>query len=143
MKYQLNVLLFLFTTTAMAQDDFFGKWKTIDDQTGKPKSVVEIYEKDGQYYGQVIKLFREEGENPDPICTKCEGERKGEKIIGMEILSHMKYDKGNNEFKKGEILDPKNGNVYDCKIWIEDGELQVRGYLLFFYRTQTWLSYND
>lgn len=118
-----------------------GEWKTIDDNTGKTRSVVEIYEKDGLYYGKILKLFREPGEEQDPICDECEDYRKGKKIIGMEIISDMKYNKGDDEYRKGEIMDPENGNIYDCKMWIEDGKLKVRGYLLFFYRTQTWLPY--
>ncbi|VAX17324.1 hypothetical protein MNBD_IGNAVI01-134, partial [hydrothermal vent metagenome] len=41
-----------------------------------------------------------------------------------------------------EILDPKKGKVYDCKLWVENGKLQVRGYVLFFHRTQEWLRYD-
>jgi uncharacterized protein (DUF2147 family) len=40
-------------------------------------------------------------------------------------------------------MDPKKGTVYDCKMWIEDGNLQVRGYIAFFFRTQTWLPYPE
>lgn len=120
-----------------------GKWKTIDDNSGKPRSVVEIYERDGKVFGKVVKTFPEPGEDPDPICDECEGEKNGQKIIGMEIITDMKYDKKNDQYEKGEILDPENGNVYDCKLWIEDGNLKVRGYLLFFYRTQTWLPYSE
>jgi len=36
-------------------------------------------------------------------------------------------------------MDPETGKVYDCKIWLENGQLKVRGYVAFFYRTQTWL----
>ena len=38
----------------------------------------------------------------------------------------------------GKILDPGNGKIYRCKIWLKDGELKVRGYFGPFYRTQTW-----
>ena len=41
------------------------------------------------------------------------------------------------------IMDPKKGTVYDCKLWIEGGNLKVRGYVLFIYRTQTWLPYKE
>ncbi|MFK7923326.1 MAG: DUF2147 domain-containing protein, partial [Bacteroidia bacterium] len=51
----------LMTLTTFAQSPV-GKWKTIDDETNKPKSIVEIYEKDGKLYGKVIKLFREPSE---------------------------------------------------------------------------------
>ena len=43
------------------------------------------------------------------------------------------------EWKDGTILDPENGSVYDCKLWVEGGRLKVRGYVAFFYRTQTWV----
>ena len=98
-------------------------------------------EKDGLYYGKIIKLFRGPDEEQDPICDECEDHRKDQKIIGMEIITDMKYNKGDEEYKKGEILDPESGNIYDCRMWVEDGNLKVRGYLLFFYRTQTWLPY--
>ena len=140
--------LFFFTSFLLvlgigfAQDGILRQWKTIDDETGKPRSVVEISERGGKYYGKIVKLFREPNEDPDPLCTECEGELNGQRIIGMEIISDMKYNKGDDEFHKGEILDPENGNVYDCKLWVEDNQLKVRGYLLFFYRTQTWLPYS-
>ena len=47
-------------------------------------------------------------------------------------------DEDDKEWDDGEILDPKKGTVYDCKLWLEDGDLQVRGYIAFFFRTQTW-----
>lgn len=138
MKQLLSVSLIFISTTIFSQS-IVGQWKTIDDNTGKTRSIVEIYEKEGLYHGKIVKLFREPGEEADPVCDECEDYRKGQKIIGMEIISKMKYNKGDDEYKKGEIMDPENGNIYDCRIWIENGNLKVRGYLLFFYRTQTWL----
>lgn len=132
----LAIILFIFSNSE-AQDDIFGKWKTIDDGTNKPKSIVEIYEKDGKAFGRIIKLFREPGEDPDPLCDECEGSRYNQKIIGMEIITNM--ERSDKAWQGGEILDPENGNVYRCKLWIEDGDLKVRGYIMFLYRTQTWL----
>lgn len=114
-----------------------GKWKTIDDETGKPKSIVEIFMKNGKAYGKIIKLFREPGEDPDPICDDCTDYRKDQKVIGMTIITDMVQE--DDEWEDGEILDPKNGKVYDCRLWVEDGKLMVRGYIAFFFRTQTWL----
>ncbi len=141
MKYTISMIFVLVALFSFGQSAIVGKWKTIDDESGKPRSVVEIYENDGKYFGKIIQLFRDPGEDPDPVCDECEDHRAGQKIIGMEIITEMKYDKGGDEYKKGEILDPENGNIYDCKLWIEEGNLKVRGYLLFFYRTQTWLPY--
>lgn len=121
-----------------------GKWRTVDDNTNQARSVVEIYEKEGKFYGKVLKTYPKPDEDPDPICNDCEDHRKGQKIIGMEIITDMKYDSKNGLYQKGEILDPENGNIYDCRLWLaEDGSLKVRGYLLFFYRTQTWFPWTS
>ncbi len=113
-----------------------GKWKTIDDETGKAKSVVEVYEKNGEIRGRVIQLFRSADEDKDPICKECKGSKKGQKIIGMEIMEGLVKD--DDEYDDGTILDPNNGKVYDCKIWLEDDKLMVRGYIGPFFRTQEW-----
>jgi len=139
----LFMMAFSFNTFAQ-HDDITGLWKTVDDETNKPKSIVKIYLQDGKLYGDIVKLFRKKGEDPDPICDKCDEDdsRKDQKIIGMTIINDMEYQEDDNEWEDGEILDPKKGKVYDCKLWVEDGKLQVRGYVLFFHRTQEWLRYD-
>ncbi len=139
MKKLIILLIFVSVQFSLsAQSDIFGKWKTIDDETGKAKSIVEIYEKDGKAYGKIVKLFRGQDEEQDPICDLCPGERKNKKIIGLEIIKGLEYDKGDSEWEDGTILDPKSGKIYDCLIFKEGEELKVRGYIAFFYRTQTW-----
>lgn len=137
------VFLALFTilSVGLNAQSITGQWRTIDDETGKPRSVVEIVERDGKYFGKIVKLFREPGEEQDPICEECPGKKKNQKIIGMEIITDMEPVKGEGVYEEGEILDPESGNFYDCKLWIEDGKLMVRGYVMFLYRTQTWLPY--
>jgi len=44
-----------------------------------------------------------------------------------------------DEWVDGTILELQNGSVYDRKLWLEDGKLKVRGYVAFFFRTQTWV----
>jgi len=116
-----------------------GKWKTIDDETGKPKSVVEIVERNGKFYGKIVRLFRGPTEDQDPICDKCptDDDRYKKKIIGMEILRNLGKD--DDEYSGGTILDPNNGKIYRCKVWLEGNNLKLRGYLGPFFRTQTWL----
>ncbi len=139
MKKILVILLLISAHFSLsAQNDIFGKWKTIDDETGKVKSVVEIYKKDDKAYGKIVKIFRGPNEEQDPICEVCPGERKNKKIIGLEIIQGMEYDADDKEWEDGEILDPEDGKTYDCVIWREGEDLKVRGYVAFFYRTQTW-----
>ena len=117
-----------------------GKWKTIDDDTGKPKSIVEIWERGGKVYGKILSLFREPDEDPDPLCDKCEGHRKDKRVISMTILWGLSED--GDEWSGGQILDPDNGKIYKCYIEAQDGgrKLKVRGYIGFSLlgRTQYW-----
>lgn len=138
------VCLFCSIPSIVAQSDsIIGNWKTVDDVSGQVKSVVEIYKKGDKYYGKILKIFVEPGEDPDPICDQCDedDDRFNQRIIGMEIIKDMIYDKDDNIFEDGDILDPENGSEYDCRLWIENGKLMVRGYILFLYRTQTWHPY--
>lgn len=138
MRLTALVILILVSKASFGQT-IVGKWKTIDDETNKPKSIVEIYEKSGKYFGKVTKLFRTPDEEQDPVCNECDPEdnRYKKKVIGMEILRDLKKD--GDEYSEGNILDPNNGKIYKCKIWMEGKNLMLRGYIGPFYRTQTWL----
>lgn len=142
-RYSLIVIILFFSSLINAQG-VVGQWKSIDDETGKAKSVVEIYEKNGKIYGKIIKLFRDANEDQDPSCVECTGADKGKKIIGLEIIKGLEKDGG--EYDDGTILDPENGKIYDCKIWVNPEKpttLNVRGYVAFFYRTQYWQRYSN
>ena len=135
------LLLVFFSGTVFSQS-IVGFWKTIDDETNEAKSVVEIYKgSNNKYYGKVDKLFRKEGEDPNPMCDECPGYKQGKPILGMIIITNM--EKNGNKYSGGKILDPSNGKEYKCKMWIEDGKLQVRGYVGFnaLGRSQTWHKY--
>ena len=140
MKYCIVVLLFVLGLgTGLQAQSIVGKWKTVDDRNGRERSVVEIFQKGDKYFGKIIKFIPGPGEDPDPICIECKGKNKGHKIVGLQIIEDLELDDGQYG---GEILDPENGKVFDCKLWLEDDKLKVRGYLLFLYRTQTWLPYD-
>jgi uncharacterized protein (DUF2147 family) len=137
MRFLLTFFVLFWFSIAFSQSPV-GRWKTIDDNSGEERSIVEIYEKDGKIYGKIIKLFRKPGEDPDPICDECneDDSRYNKKIIGMEIITGLK--KSGDAYEHGEILDPESGRVYKCRVWLEGSDLKVRGYWGPFYRTQTW-----
>lgn len=116
-----------------------GRWQTIDDETGKPKSIVEIKEVNGELQGSVVELINPS--KPNPTCEKCEGDRKDKPIQGMTILWGIKKD--GNGWGDGKILDPQKGKVYGAKLEPEAGgqKLKVRGYLgvSALGRTQEWV----
>ena len=129
----LPALLVLAAPEVEAYDSPVGVWKTIDDDTGEAKSQVKIYESNGKLRGKIVKLYN----NPDALCSECEGDDYNAPILGMTIMWGLEEDDG--EWEGGKIFDPKKGKTYNCKIWLEDdGDLKVRGFAGPFYRTQTW-----
>jgi uncharacterized protein (DUF2147 family) len=99
--------------TAQASDSPVGLWRTIDDKTGKEKSLVRVVEVNGEFKAS----------------------------IGMTIMTGLK--KTGSEYEGGEILDPANGKIYRCKMWTAEGgkKLNVRGFVgvAVLGRTQVWL----
>lgn len=137
MKKGIYILSCLLITLALDAQEVYGKWKTIDDETNEPKSIVEFSEENGVLTGTIVSLFREPHEEQNPICDDCEGDKKDQPIIGLSIVENMRLD--GDEYNGGTITDPEDGKVYTCKLWMgEDGTLKVRGYIAFFFRTQTW-----
>lgn len=135
------VTFMLLTNFVIASDSTpAGLWKTIDDKSGKPRSLIRITENNGEYSAVVEKglLATDTGE---AVCDKCTDERKGQKIVGMTIVKGIKK-KGEN-YEGGEILDPDNGKTYKCKMKLDGtgNQLEVRGFIgvSLFGRSQTWI----
>ncbi|KKY06285.1 DUF2147 domain-containing protein, partial [Xanthomonas phaseoli] len=115
---------------AHAADSPVGRWTTIDDETGKPKSVVQIEQAaNGTLSGKVVEILQS-SKGPNPVCDKCEGALKGKPIKGMTILWGLKPD-GTAVWSGGSVLDPAKGKTYKSKITLTDGgkKLQMRGYV--------------
>ncbi len=123
-----------------ASNSPIGLWKTIDDSSNKPRSLVRINENNGSYSG-VVEKGLDAGDAPDKVCENCTDTRKNKPIIGMTILQGMRQ-KG-DIFEDGEILDPENGKTYQCRLkLLEDGKkLEVRGFigLMLLGRSQIWM----
>lgn len=131
----------LFATAAEISQSPIGYWKTVDEVTGKPKSIVQIWKtKENVLMGKVIKVFAKETGKPAPICSKCQGENQNQPIVGMVIISGLQAKE--KHWANGEILDPENGKRYSCNLrTLENGKrLHVRGYvgLPLLGRSQTW-----
>jgi len=130
-------LFFILNVSNLFSQSPVGIWKNLDDEDGKEKSHIEIYELNGMLRGKVVKLL------PSATITKCNactGANKGKTLVGMDILWGLK--KAGKNWDEGQIMDPKNGKIYDCKVELKGTDkLNVRGYMgvSMFGRTQTWL----
>ena len=120
-----------------AQQGPEGRWKTIDDETGNAKSIVEISRAaDGTLAGTVVEILQSDS-GPDPVCDKCSGERKDQPIQGMTILWDLKQD--GDAWSGGTILDPAKGRTYRSKAqMLDDDRLGVSGCVAFICREQVW-----
>jgi len=125
---------------AFAQSSPVGLWKTIDDETGKEKSLVRITEVNGTLVGKIEKLINPS--EPDPKCDKCTDDRKDKPITGMTIIRNARQDADDKGiWTGGEIMDPAAGKTYRARFKPVDGgkKLEMRGYIGPFFRTQTWI----
>lgn len=125
----LTASMALCALAAQAAAGITGYWTTIDDGTKEAKSVVQVYEYQGKYYGRVVELLKNPG---------AKAKIKGSPAIkGLTIIWDLEKD--GDTYSGGEILDPQKGKVYGCEMWREGKKLIVRGKIAFLGRNQTWL----
>ncbi|WP_298153273.1 DUF2147 domain-containing protein [Flavobacterium sp.] len=135
-KLFVTIVVLLCCPLVFAQS-VIGKWKTIDDETGKALAILEIYEKNGKIYGKVLDILNPKDKHK--TCSNCSGDDKDKPILGLTVIKGLKKD--GDEYNGGRILDPKSGKLYKCYINLEDSnKLKVRGYIgiSLFGRTQYW-----
>jgi uncharacterized protein (DUF2147 family) len=126
--------------SALAQNTPVGKWHSIDDKTKEIKSEITITEANGVLTGKVSKLLRKDAKQ-DAKCEECTDARKGQPMLGLEIIRGAKKEASEDVWAGGKILDPENGKEYSLKLTPQDGgkQLAVRGSIGPFGRTQTWV----
>lgn len=117
--------LLAFALPVLAQSSPVGTWRTIDDATGEPKSLVRIYERSGKLYGEIAQLLPE-----GRTCDNCADEYRGKNMRGVQILSD--YTRSGDTWTGGRITDPQSGKTYKSKMQVErDGRLKVWGFVGF------------
>ena len=101
---------------------------------GKERFQVEIFEKDGVYYGKIVKLT---SVPENALCTKCKKERKDKPLMGMLILWNLKKEAG--RYVEGKIYDVEAGKEYKCSIaQITPDRLKITASLLFLSESHYW-----
>jgi uncharacterized protein (DUF2147 family) len=114
-----------------------GLWATVDDRSGTERALVRVTLTGDRLSGVIEHVHLRSDEAPDPTCTRCRGDRKGARVLGMTILWGHRAD--GLRWSNGRILDPENGHEYASTLWLPDADtMKVRGYWGPFYRTQTW-----
>ena len=142
----LTAVVFSSLSSLAFAQDITGTWKNIDDKTGSSKAILEIrQEANGTFTAKVVKVTPRPGYTPKETCINCPAPYTNKPILGMDVLTGLKYVEGLN-FSGGKIIDPLSGNIYSMKAKLSANgkRLNLRGYvgISALGRSQTWIK-ND
>lgn len=137
MPVKYNAIIFLFIifacTDASAQilkmHEICGKWQSTDNEL-----TIQVYMQDNEYKAKIVWFSNTGGKpmdywkdvhNPDPAL-------RNRKILGMSVLSELKYNADTNAWEDGIVYDSKHGKEWNASAYIDKkGILRVRGYWHF------------
>jgi uncharacterized protein (DUF2147 family) len=116
-----------------------GVWRQVDE-SGKVGALVTITREGDVFVGRLSRLFPDPGDDQNPICENCPGDKHNQPFVGLVFIEGMKQS--GMDYDGGTVLDPETGKIYSAKMSLSpDGKrLTVRGYvgLSIFGRSQTW-----
>lgn len=135
----LSTLMAFAFAPITADDGITGYWKTMDEISGKAQSIIAIYKYNDRYFGRLILSYNDDGTVSDTIYQP---KNRAPGVVGdpyysdFDLIFNLK--KVGDKYTDGSIVDPKKGNKYGAELWVDGGNLIVRGKLLMFGRNQTW-----
>jgi hypothetical protein len=84
------LIVVLGANLAVSAESLVGKWRTVDDKSGKVESEVELYEEGGKLFGKIVGLSEPNDDTGKPkTCTKCTGADKDKPIVGLVIVKDL------------------------------------------------------
>ena len=129
-----------FSASAQNAASPVGKWKTLDDKTGKAMTVTEVYEaKNGTLAAKITENL-----GLPATCADCSGQYKGKPMVGIVTLWNLKAQK-DGSWGEGNGYKPSEDRNFKAKsVKLVDGgkKLEVKGCVAFICRTATWVRAN-
>ena len=115
--------------TLKQEERICGKWESTDKEL-----AIKVYMHDNEFRAEIIWFSDTDGKpmdywkdvhNPDPAL-------RDRKILGMSVLSGLKYDADTNTWEDGMVYDSRHGKEWNASATIDKkGMLHVRGYWHF------------
>lgn len=141
----------LSVTSIFALDKVEGFWKSVDE-SGKVTAIWKVYQKNNKLFGEIVTV---PGQSDATIASACTGTYKDFPVSGdvskMTVVNtpfiYGLSMKTQGQWEGGNIIDPKEGKLYKCKITFreQDGKkyktdtLEMRGEIgLGIGRSQFW-----
>ena len=113
-----------------------GKWKTLDDKTGKVMTISEVYEaKNGTLAAKIVEAV-----GVPTTCTTCSGQHQNKPMVGIVTLWNLKANK-DGTWGGGNGYKPSEDRSFTAKsVKLVDGgkKLEVKGCVAFICKTATW-----
>lgn len=129
-----------FSASAQNAASPIGKWKTLDDKTGKAMTITEVYEaKNGTLAAKITENL-----GLPATCADCSGQYKGKPMVGIVTLWNLKAQK-DGTWGEGNGYKPSEDRSFKAKsVKLVDGgkKLEVKGCVAFICRTATWVRAN-
>ncbi|MES2199893.1 MAG: DUF2147 domain-containing protein [Chlamydiota bacterium] len=138
------VLVLVSCSTETKQEDITGLWKSRDQHSDKPRSLVAVYKYKDKYYGRMLATYDDNGNIKDTIIEKKDkatGVVGNPPYCGMDFVYDVQKEEDSSEDKikyEGKIIDPEKGKVYDAELWLDGNDLIVRGEIWIFGKNIPW-----
>ena len=142
--FGIALILFSCSTNQESEDGIVGLWKSRDQKSDKPRSLVAIYKYGDMYYGRMLATYDSQGNINDTILEQKDtapGVVGNPPYCGMDFIYNVKEEEDSEEDYsryKGEIIDPEKGKIYKVELWRDGDQLIVRGELWIFGKNIPW-----
>jgi len=133
-------LILSITALSQTSDAILGTWWNAEKD-----GQVEVYKVGSEYRGRIVYVkenFNSDGSSPKRDILNPNEKLRSRVLMGMIILTGLKFNADDKEWTEGTIYDTKSGNTYSCYAKLNaDGTLYFKGYLMgmrFIGRSTTW-----
>lgn len=124
----------IWITTAFADpgaDAILGQWMST-----RRNVKVQVYKEGIEFKGRVT-WFKDSDDPGKPMATRTDENNpdpklRQRKVLGMQVLSRLRYNASSGRWEHGKIYDPKTGRLWSSVAYLDEGGvLNVKGYWQF------------